>query len=412
MGGSKMQTPWRINVSLVILAVLSWICFSGCSESPTEPEDDGVDIDVDAELVSANTAFGFKVFAELAEEDAGKNIFISPSSIAFALAMVYNGASGETQQAMADTLELQEMSLERVNNANAALIATLENPSKHVDISIANSVWMREGYAFNQDFLQRNADFYGAEATSLDFGSPSAPVVINDWVSRETHGKIDRIVDNLNADTTLILINALYFQGFWTVKFEREMTREGMFTLLDGSRKKVKMMVSESNRYSRYYGKDFEAVSLPYGGGRVSMYIFLPDEESSLEDFCRNLDVYNWETWMHSFHSEEVEVHLPRFTLEYEADLNDVLKAIGMEVAFEPGEADFAGICPRDIWIGRVRHKTFLEVNEEGTVAAAATSVEMNECAPMPFIVDRPFFCAIRDNDTGTILFMGSIVDP
>ncbi len=407
-----MWETCRTNVISICFVALILICLFGCSDSPTDPEDNGVSIPVDARLVSANTRFGFKLFKELTEQDAGKNVFISPSSIAFALAMVYNGASGETQQAMANALELQGMSLQEVNEANAALMANLENPSKHVDISIANSIWMREGFTFEPDFLKRNEDFYEAEIGSLDFADPGAPGVINDWVGDKTRGKIDRIIDNISTEATLILLNALYFQGTWTVKFDKGKTYRGTFTLLDGSKKEVQMMCSKSDRYKGYYGGNCSAVSIPYGGGRISMYIFLPEMWSSLEEFHQTLSALDWENWMSRFQKEEIEVHLPRFTTEYEVKLNDALKAIGMEVAFDRFKAEFRNMCPRQIWIDEARHKTYLEVNEEGTTAAAATAVEMTEGEPFSLIVNRPFFCAIRDNDTGAILFMGSIVDP
>jgi serpin B len=314
---------------------------------------------------------------------------------------------------MADVLNLQGMTLEEVNAANEALIANVENPSQHVDISIANSLWMQEGLTFKPDFLQRNEDFYGAAARSLNFGDPGAVGIINDWVKEQTRWKIETIMDRINPITTLILVNALYFQGDWMVKFKRERTYPGKFTRLDGSQKAVQMMVSKSDRYRSYWGKDFAAVSLPYGGGRVSMYIFLPDRESSLEQFHQNLNTFNWEDWMSRFHQGEVDVRMPRFTTEYEIELNDTLKAMGMKVAFDPATAEFEGMTSRKpIWIGEVRHKTFVEVNEEGTIAAAVTKATMEESAPMPFVVDRPFFCAIRDNQTETVLFMGCIVDP
>jgi serine protease inhibitor len=406
-----VQKSYHKTSIFVTLAFICYLCLSGCSDEE-EPEDDGVDIPVDPGLVSANTSFGFDLFTELVEQDFDKNVFISPPSVALTLAMVYNGASGETQQAMADALNLEGMTLEEVNAANKALIANLENPSKHVDINIANSLWMQEGLTFKPDFLQRNEDFYGAAARTLDFSEPGAVGTINNWVEEQTQGKIETIMDRINPVATLILVNALYFQGDWMVKFKRERTYPGKFTRLDGSEKTVQMMTSESDRYKSCWDKDFRAVSLPYGGGRVSMYIFLPDEDSSLEKFCQNLNAFNWEDWMSQFYQGEVDVHLPRFTTEYEIELNDTLKAMGMEVAFDPLRAEFEGMTSRPIWISEVRHRTFVEVNEEGTIAAAVTQATMEESEPMPFVVDRPFFCAIRDNQTGTVLFMGSIVDP
>jgi serpin B len=373
---------------------------------------------IDNRLVSANSKFGFKLFSQLAKQDPGKNIFVSPSSVAFALAMTYNGAGGETQQAMAKTLELSGLSLDEVNQAYASLRTMLENPDPKVQLAIANSLWARKGIAFKPDFVKRNKDFYQAEVTELDFGKSSATQAINAWVSKNTHGKIDKIIERINPEAILFLINAIYFKGNWSVEFDKEKTQAGVFTLLDGRKKKHPMM-SQSGRYSYYRGNKFQAVSLPYGTGRVSMYIFLPDKDSSLEAFLASLNAENWKTWMSQFRSMKGDILLPRFKLEYEVVLNNALKALGMEVAFNKQRANFGGMCSispdANAYITEVKHKTFVEVNEEGTEAAAATSVGIGITSVVQtfrMVVDRPFLCAIRDNKTGTVLFMGSVVEP
>jgi serine protease inhibitor len=369
-------------------------------------------------LVSANTRFGFKLFAEIVKQDTARNVFVSPASVAFALAMTYNGASGETQQAMARTLELQGMSLQEVNHANAALKVTLEDLDPKVQLAIADSLWARQGIPFKPEFMQQNQEFYGAEVVNLDFDDPAAPSVINAWVSEKTNGKIDKIIEVIHSLAILFLINAIYFKGNWTVEFDKTQTQEGVFILLDGRQKKHPMM-SQSGHYEYYEGQHFQAVSLPYGEGRVSMYIFLPDRDSSLAEFQRSLTAENWERWMTRFHSMEGHIVVPRFKVEYELVLNDALQALGMGVAFSEARADFRGMCPipptPNVFIKEVKHKTFVEVNEEGTEAAAVTKVAMwIKAIPTTFtlIVDRPFFCAIRDNQTGLVLFMGSIVEP
>jgi len=396
-----------VSIIFVNFVVLSLVCFSGCSE------DNGFDIiEINPRLVSANTSFSFKLFEQLVEQDAGENIFVSPSSIAIVLAMVYNGADGETQQAMAETLELQGMSLQELNEANAELIAALQDTERRVQLDIANSLWGREGYTFKPDFVKRNEKFYGADVRNLDFNNPNAPAVINGWVKEKTNGKITRIVDKISPFTTLYVINSLYFKGEWRAKFDKKHTHSRDFTLLDGSKRKVPMMFRTGD-YMHYRNNAFQAISIPYGNKRFSMYVFLPDRNSSLEEFHRSLNAKNWEYWLSKFHEIEVELGLPRFKLEYEVKLNDALKAIGMEVAFDPGAANFEGITSRrPFFIDEVKHKTFVEVNEEGTKASAITMMSFAESGPEEFIVDRPFFCAIRDNGTGTVLFMGSIVEP
>jgi len=374
---------------------------------------------MDPRIVSADTKFGFSLFSQILKTDADKNVFVSPASVAMALAMTDNGASGDTQQAMARVLELQGLSLEDVNRANAALKAALENPDPKVQLLIANSIWARTGVPFKPDFIARNKEFYGAEVRELDFRAADAASTINEWVSKNTKGKITEIVKGpLDDLMVLYLINAVYFKGEWTTAFEKAQTTEREFTLLDGSKKKHPMM-SQSGNYRYYKGGDFQAVSLPYGSSRVSMYIFLPAKESSLKAFCRNLNAQNWEDWIAKFKSTDGDILLPKFKLEYEILLNDALKALGMERAFDPQRADFRAMTTVPVCISEVKHKTFVEVNEEGTEAAAVTSVGMRATSVMPtpkerftMVVDRPFFCAIRDNQTGTVLFMGTIVEP
>jgi serine protease inhibitor len=373
----------------------------------------------DAKLADANNRFGFKLFAELLKQDNRKNVFISPSSVAFALAMTYNGAAGETQQAMAKTLELQGLSLDDVNRANASLRKTLTNPDPKVQLTIANSLWARKGFGFKEDFLKRNRDFFSAQVSELDFDNPGASAKINDWVSKSTNAKIKKIVeDKIDSDLVLFLINAIYFKGDWAAKFDKTKTADAQFFLLDGSAKKHPTMV-QSGKFLYLEDKDFQAVSLPYGGGRMSMYVFLPQQGSSLDAFRKQLTPENWEQWMTRFHKMEGELALPRFKLEYETSLNDALKALGMGVAFDPGKANFEGMHSvsgdQNLYISEAKHKTFVEVNEEGAEAAAVTSIGISATSyeePFKMVVNRPFFCAIRDNQTGSVLFMGSIVEP
>lgn len=367
-------------------------------------------------LVSANTRFGFKLFAELAGDQPSENAFISPSSVAFALTMAHNGTAGDTRQAMAAALEVEGISLDELNAANAALMASLMEAEPAVELSIANSLWAKAGYEFKDAFMAANREFFDAKVTALNFADPSASRTMNDWVSEQTKGKIPTIVpDRLDPLAILFIINAIYFKGLWDDPFDKAITKEQPFTLLDGSKKPVQLM-SQSGDYPYFEGEGFQAISLPYKDQRVSMLIFLPKEDSSLAELCRNLNAATWESWVPQLRKQHGSISLPRFRAEYEASLNDALSALGMGIAFSD-RADFSNLCDDAARISEVKHKTFVEVNEEGTEAAAATMVGIvATAAPMhpPFrmVVDRPFFCAIRDNETGTVLFMGVIVDP
>ncbi|RKZ34327.1 serpin family protein [bacterium] len=369
---------------------------------------------VDEEIISANTLFGFNLFSELVREDAGKNVFISPLSISIALGMTYNGAAGKTQEAMAKALGLKGMKLEKINPGYAGLMKDLKSSDPRVELLIANSLWARREVKFEPDFLKRNKEFYKARITTLDFADPGSPGAINKWVSENTKGKIKKIVEQIDPQTVMFLINAIYCRGKWSCEFDKSRTKDDIFYLLDGTEKSVPMM-SQSGRYQYYRGKGFQAVSLPYGDGRMSMYIFLPDEGSSLSDFLAGLNRENWGKWLPLFHYMEGDIRLPRFKLEYEKSLNNALESLGMGIAFDPGKADFRGMSDTTLYIQSVLHKAVVEVNEEGTVAAAVTSVMMGITSVperFTFIVNRPFFFAIHDNQTNSLLFMGAVVKP
>ncbi|MDG2617341.1 serpin family protein [Thermoleptolyngbya sichuanensis XZ-Cy5] len=385
-------------------------------ESPISQNPDVTEQPVDARLVAANTRFGFKLFSEVAAQSPGENVLISPSSVSIALSMVYNGASGDTQRAIAEALQLEGLSLEDVNQGNAALEALLESADPKVKLAIANSLWSREGVDFRPDFLAKNREFYNAEVTSLDFSQPNAPSVINDWVNRSTEGKIPTIVERLNPEDVLFLVNAIYFKGTWSAPFNPSMTQTQPFYLPNGDRLNHPLM-SQSGQFVYAETDQFQAVNLPYGNRRFSMVVFLPKQSTSLEAFQQTLTAENWQTWNTQFRRREGMVKLPRFNTEFSVELNDALKSLGMAIAFDPDQADFSAMINAQAFINRVQHKTFIEVNEQGTEAAGSTGISIGVTSapidpPFQMVVDRPFFYAIQDNQTGSILFMGTVVNP
>ena len=401
-----------LSIGLTVIGLVKLACVHKSASAQVSANTPSV---VESKLMVANTQFSFKLFSEILKQQPNQNIFISPSSITLALAMTYNGASGETQEAIAKTLQLQEISIQEINQANAALKASLENSDPNVQLSIANSFWANETQPFNPQFIETIKRFYGAEVKNLNFGDPNSVSTINNWVKQNTNGKIDTIVDQIKPPC--ILLNAIYFLGTWKYPFSQDETRNYPFNLLDGTHKEHPMMFQNLGDIQYYKNDKFQAVSLPYGEEKLSMYIFLPNKEISLNTFYKSLNAENWQKWINQFHlynqldaSDELQIGLPRFKVEYEIKLNDALKALGMQIAFEEG-ADFSGISNVPFWIELVKHKTFVEVNEEGTEAAAVTLVGSTRGGGR-MIVDRPFFFVIRDNQTGTILFMGSIVEP
>jgi serine protease inhibitor len=423
----------RFPVRYFAMALAGWLAFSGLTAcvatnrnsaiaQPTSPETPSSTMTssstLNPQLVAADNQFGFKLFSQLMQQDGEQNLMMSPTSVAIALSMLYNGASGETQQQIATTLELQGMSLEDLNQANADLKNLLENADSQVQLAIANSLWGNQEVAFQPDFMQRIQTFYDAEVESLDFTNPAVVNQINAWVNRNTEGKIPTILDEVRPDDILFLINAVYFKGEWQQAFDQANTSDRPFTLPDGSTKNHPLM-SQSGNYLYQENNEFQAVSLPYGEGRLSMYVFLPQADVPLTQFYQEfLSAANWDTAMTRFTRRDGTVELPRFKYEYATRLNDALKALGMPMAFEPDVADLTGLTDQDSYVNEVRHKTFIEVNEEGTEAAAVTSIGIQATSvqiptePFTMNVDRPFFYAIRDNESGAILFMGSVVNP
>jgi serine protease inhibitor len=374
---------------------------------------------VDKVYVQRVTGFGFKALSELALAEPSKNVFISPASLAMALTMTYNGAAGDTLTAMQKTLELSGYTPKKASVASCALIESLESAAPDVKLSIANSLWARKGISFEPDFLAANKKYFHAEVKQIEFG-PAAVKAINAWVKTKTNGKIPEIVKQTRANMILYLINAVYFKGAWTNPFDKTRTEDKPFTLANGDKITVPMMWRHGS-YAYYKGSSFQAISIPYGKGRMRMYIVLSDKASGLPDLVRDLSAKTWDTWMHGFSTAMVNLSMPRFKIEYRAEdeMKAALTAMGMAVAFDPGKADFgkmAEIPGQNVYISQVAHKTYLNVNETGTEAAAATSVGMAMTAmptrPIDMVVDHPFLCAIVDNETGAVLFVGAIMNP
>ena len=369
----------------------------------------------DAGLAAASNRFGLALFARLAGRGA-KNVFVSPYSISAALTMAYAGAGGKTALAMDKTLGLSGAPLIEVLSASLSLKRSLEAADSLVRLDIANSLWARQGLPVRPEYQQAIERNFDGRMSVLDFGSPEAPRTINAWVKEKTNGKIEKIIEKIPADMVLYLINAIYFKGSWQSRFDQAKTVEDDFYLSNEKTKKLPFMRQDGD-YQYFKGRDFQAVRLPYGTGRLAMYVFLPDKRDGLAGFLKKLNAKNWQAWLFGFAKAKGQVALPRFKAEYEKELSAELTALGMGPAFSDA-ADFTGMARAPLAISEVRHKAVLEVNEEGTEAAAVTSVGMRitsvrpEPPPFVMVVDHPFFMAIVDQRTGAILFMGVIYEP
>ena len=367
-----------------------------------------------ADKVDADNAFTFDLLRAVRQHSTDANVFISPLSVSMALNMTLGGAAGTTADEMREALHEAGYSQADINAYSRELREALMKVDPKTTIGIANSIWHRKGETLRAPFLEANRTCYDAEVRPLDFASPQAPKQINDWCAKQTNGKIRQIVHQIPADAFLYLINAVYFKGAWAKSFDKEDTQQAKFHKADGSTQDVHMMFRESD-YGYGANEIFRYIELKYGNGAFGMVIMLPEAGKTTDDIVAVLNGERWKQ-IQQMNEEKVQLYLPRFRAECKYDLSKaILPGMGMKAAFTP-EADFSGIAAQPLRISGVIHKTFVEVNEAGTEAAAATSVEMelmslpvDKKEPVLFRVDRPFVFAIRERSTGAILFIGEI---
>ncbi|XP_035514373.1 leukocyte elastase inhibitor-like isoform X3 [Morone saxatilis] len=377
-------------------------------------------------LTKANTTFSLALFKKLSDDDKAGNIFYSPFSISSALAMVMLGARGNTATQMSECLKTKD-SMDDVHVSFAQLLSELNKPDAPYALSVANRLYGEQSYQFVEDFLGDTKKHYRAELESVDFTSNSdaARLNINNWVENQTQGKIKDllahgVVDNM---TRLVLVNAIYFKGNWNKQFDAAATRDDKFRLNKNDTKPVKMMYQKTKFPLTFIPEaSCQILELPYKGKELSMLIFLPNEmedsTTGLEKLEKELNYENFVEWTRPDMMDEVEVQvgLPRFKMEEKYDMKNILVSMGMVDAFDMTMSDFSGMSPaNDLVLSKVIHKAFVEVNEEGTEAAAATgAIMMLRCAmrPATFIANHPFLFFIRHNPSMSILFAGRYCSP
>ncbi|MEO7097073.1 MAG: serpin family protein [Polyangiales bacterium] len=379
-----------------------------------------------AGFVSSNDAFATDLYRELAKKDG--NLFFSPASISTALAMTYAGAKGTTATQMAKALHF-DLPAASLHPAFGALLARLDSSGpKLPELKVANRLWGNKGgdkaTKFEGPFLKTTNDDYGAKLEMLDFVKATEPSrkTINDWVTAQTKGKINDLLPagTITMSTRLVLTNAIYFKGKWVDEFEKTATKDAPFTLAAGTTKKVPLM--HQTLHARYAeNADAQLVELPYVSAdpdhAVTMIVLLPRPAVGLAKLEAKLDAKQLSTWVGALGGREVDLTIPRFKTTSSFELSKTLSTLGMPIAFDD-KADFTGITKEEpVWISAVVHKAFVDVNEEGTEAAAATGVvvstgEAVSVPPAVFRADRPFVFLLRDVSTGSILFMGRVADP
>lgn len=411
-----------LSLAITIIAGL-FIPMTSCERTKDEPlPGEPVQIDLtlkQKEVVDAANEFAFDLFVPIINEAKGPgNIMISPFSITSALSMTLNGAAGETFNAMKAALRYDGKTIDEINETYLRLMKEMVPVDPRVVMEIANSAWVEKKFTAKQTFINALVKWYLAEVKGIDINDPGAVDKVNAWIEDKTHDRIQDMLSSLPDNLAMLLVNAVYFNGKWRYQFDKDDTEDRPFYVTPDAPVQVPMMYQKKNL--ALTGTDNATlVELPYGQGNYSMVVMLPNEGVSLQEAALTLTPENWTMWMTrlSDATGEIELYMPRFKYEYKRNLNADLERLGMGVAFDPGNADFSNINDVfPLYITDVLHQTFIETNEEGTEAAAATVVIIGFTSVGPTIpvinINRPFLYFIRETTTGTIVFMGQVVDP
>ncbi|MCL2413576.1 MAG: serpin family protein [Bacteroidales bacterium] len=416
-----MKTVYKLTAILLIFTV----GLVSCSESdlrmpneitPAQP------IHLTArqiEKLNTTNYFSFKIFREVSRLQEKPNTFFSPLSLNLALGMLYNGTTGETRTEMAEVLGIDHFTDAEINEYFQKMMQALLNIDPLTEISIANSIWYRDSDCFyvKQSFRDINRTYFDAEVRGLDFDRPDAVDIINQWCSDKTNGRITEIIDKINDDVVMYLINALYFKSKWKFEFDRANTRSGDFTKAKGQTTRVNLMTQTAGL--RYFQDQYlSAVELPYGNEAFSMVLILPTfPNTCIDKLVEHLDNDTWQNIVENLHEQNINLRLPRFRVESDIPLNCPVQNAGMQRIFQGGLENIGHSARGPLAVSNIKQKTFVEVNEEGTEAAAVTVVEVIAMSlqpnmPIPFHANRPFLYLIREQSTGTILFIGRMDDP
>lgn len=361
--------------------------------------------------VENSNEFAWKFFKEVSKGEQ-QDVFVSPLSVIYALGMLSNGAVGDTQKEILESLEFRSGKVEDINSLCHQLMIESPKLDKSTKVSIANAVVANKNKPLQPDFKNVVEKQYQALVTNQDFSSPATLSFINQWASEQTHGMVPKLLDRVHPDAVTYLLNALYFKGIWYRQFDKKRTQQESFTQADGKKLSVKMM-HQKERFFAAENDNYQTVVLPYGNGSYEMVVLLPREGKDLLSLLQTMDAKKWKDNLKNTYSSEVDLKLPRFTSAYTRELNDVLKLLGMNTMFERGKADLTKMSKAKAFVSMVLQKAKIEVDEEGSKAAAVTVVETLDAAappskPIMFHANRPFMYAIVEHSTGTIFFMGT----
>jgi serpin B len=417
-----------IHPSHRVLPALVLVALAACARDATGPGDSGgpppLLTALPRQLTTAETkvrdaanAFSFAWWRGLNAAQRDTSVFVSPLSASFALGMTMNGAAGTTWDEMHAALRFGGASQQEINSGYQSLIALLTSLDSSVTTLVANSIWYRSGFAFLQSFFDTTRVYFDAEVRGLNFADAAGSLgVINGWVNTNTNGKIPTILNEIRPEDVMFLINAIYFKGSWRTKFDADKTMDATFYGAEGTLQQARLMHRlDSMAYAET--ATYQAVDLPYGNGAFTMTVLLPKGGTHIETLAASLTSDFWDSLGASFRTTKVELFLPKLQLRYERTLNDDLRALGMRASFVPDGADFTRMAAAPVgyhlYLDFVKQKTFVDVHEEGTEAAAATAVGIGVTS-VPVIpvmrVDRPYLFVLRERLSGAILFMGKVV--
>ena len=414
----QMKKPAEkiLPLALIVLSPLFFACNTDSEDVKHEIQEDAKPIELRMmEKVETDNDFALDLLKATYKFDDKENIFISPLSVSMALSMTLNGAVGETLEEMKVALRAKGYSVDDINEYNKSLKKALMEVDKSTEFTIANSIWYKNGITVYDAFINVNKDNYDAEIKTLDFSSPDAVTQINDWCAKQTKDKIPEIIQEIPGDALMYLINAIYFKGIWTSRFEKNNTyKEDFYTEKNISTGKVDMM-HQTEAFDYYADAYCRYLRMAYGNKAFSMVVMLPNDDKTVDDVITNLDSERWNDAMGYMSGRNVNLSFPRFKAECTYYMQkEILPEMGMTIPFTD-YAEFGKMCMPLPRIEQVIHKTFVEVNEEGTEAAAATVVvgKFGSAPPsgtiIDYVVNKPFAFAIRENSTGVILFIGKI---
>ena len=404
------------TIAFISISLLIPSCHKETDEDlPVDPVNINLTSD-QVTLIKSENTFAFDIFSKTAANSGtSENVIISPLSISSALSMTLNGAGGSTREAMLQALRINGITPETINNSYKSLSEALLTVDKRVLISIANSVWIEKNFIVKKPFIDILTTFYDAESNGFNISDPLAPTKINNWIDTKTNGLIKNMISRLDDNTVMLLINAIYFKGKWKSQFNKDNTAKKTFYKPDVGAVSVPMMKQTSD-FKIYTGSSFVMAEFPYGQGNFVMDVILPNDKYGVDAIIPLLNDTNYKSWLAQMREGKIDLSFPKFKYGYKTELKNTLSDMGMGIAFT-NNADFSNISDLDLLITSVLHQAFIETNEEGTEAAAATVViigltSAGPTAPVILNIDHPFIYIIRETTTNSILFIGKVADP